>query len=93
MPDYRIWCPPSLFEQFNEGFELESPETQERLSGAVDVFQELLGSPEIRVDLNHPAPPMGAVEVQIVVHQVRFAVRVDFSSGNVWLDGVLWHDA
>jgi hypothetical protein len=41
MPNYRIWCPPSLFEQFNEGFELESPETQERLSGAVDVFQEL----------------------------------------------------
>jgi hypothetical protein len=90
MPNYRIWCPPSLFEQFNEAIDLEPPESREQLANAVDVLQEFLGSPEIRIDPNYPAPPSTAVEIQIVVNQVRFAIRVRFSPGDVWLDGVVW---
>src|SRR5688500_8297952 len=79
MPEYRIWCPPSLFEEFNQAFDLEPPEVQARLSASVDAFQELLGSPEIRVDADPPIPPPAAVEAQITIDHVRFAIRVDFA--------------
>ncbi|MBW3599255.1 MAG: hypothetical protein KY475_18540 [Planctomycetes bacterium] len=90
MPEYRIWCPPTLFAEFNQAYELEAPETQKQLSEAIDAFQALLRSPEIRLDEHPPTPTSNAVEMQIIILQIRFAIRVNFAVSNVWLDGITW---
>lgn len=89
MPNYRIWCPPTLFEEFNQAYELESADVQARLSSAVDTFQDLLGSPDIRLDDNPPHAKPSAPELQITIQHVRFAFRVDFAESNIWLDGIV----
>jgi voltage-gated potassium channel len=90
MPDYRVWCPRSLFDDFNEAFESEPQEVAERLSVAADAFQQLLGVTELRLDVHQPEPPPGAMEIQVVIHHVRFAIQVSFADDNVWLEGISW---
>jgi len=88
---YSFRTRPALYQEYLEFRETKAPPEQAVLDAA---FEELLNlfCDDITVvtnDLGQPLlPPAHAVEMQILIPPVRFAIAVDHGNEHVWLYGI-----
>jgi len=90
---YTIRCPVSVRDDFDDYVnQFAAPADRQRAIDAFDTFHELFAvEPGIRPGIRYEASPQSrrnAVDMELIIHGVRFFFEIDFAGRDVQLNGI-----